>query len=347
MPVTVVVGAQYGSEGKGKVAYEFARRQGARVAIRVGGSNSGHTVVAPNGARHVFRQLPVASLISGVMSVIGPGSYLDLAVLLDEISKYGLSCDRLMIDANAVIIGDSHRESEAKLQLQERYGSTLSGTGAAVRDRVLREKSLVFAKDVAVLAPFVKHTSSFLRTSLKKGERILLEGTQGFGLSLLHSSAFPYVTSRDTTAAGFVSEAGLSPVDVDEIVLVARSFPIRVAGNSGPLPHETSWKAISECAKSAVEFEEYTSVTGRLRRVASFDPELVKAAIRVNAPTKVVLNHLDYVDALCRNETALTKKAAEFLMMVEEQIGMSVQFFGTGEAVMCEKNIVQLARHSS
>jgi len=63
---------------------------------------------------------------------------------------------------------------------------------------------------------------------------VIIEGTQGFGLSLLHAADYPYVTSRDTTAAAFVSEAGLSPLDVDDIVLVLRAFPIRVGGNSGP-----------------------------------------------------------------------------------------------------------------
>ena len=87
--------------------------------------------------------------------------------------------------------------------------------------------------------------SVLLRQHLDAGERLVLEGTQGFGLSLVHSSYYPFVTSRDTTAAAFVSEAGFSPLDVDEIVLVIRAFPIRVGGNSGPLPNEIDWHTLS------------------------------------------------------------------------------------------------------
>ena len=62
MPVSIVVGGQYGSEGKGKVAHFLAGRPEASVAIRTGGPNSGHTVVE-DGRRHVFRCLPTACLI--------------------------------------------------------------------------------------------------------------------------------------------------------------------------------------------------------------------------------------------------------------------------------------------
>ncbi|MCG8433688.1 MAG: adenylosuccinate synthetase, partial [Gammaproteobacteria bacterium] len=57
------MGGQFGSEGKGKVAHEFARMQRASVAVRVGGSNSGHTVVDPQGAPIVFRHLPTAAIL--------------------------------------------------------------------------------------------------------------------------------------------------------------------------------------------------------------------------------------------------------------------------------------------
>jgi adenylosuccinate synthase len=63
MPVSVVVGGQFGSEGKGKVALELARLRGAAAAIRVGGANSGHTAIDATGKAHVFRHLPTAALL--------------------------------------------------------------------------------------------------------------------------------------------------------------------------------------------------------------------------------------------------------------------------------------------
>jgi adenylosuccinate synthase len=84
---------------------------------------------------------------------------------------------------------------------------------AAVAARVQRLTDLRFAKDEPRLGPFVAPVKPWLRSQLGQGERIIIEGTQGFGLSLLHSEYYPHVTSRDTTAAAFVAEAGLSPLD--------------------------------------------------------------------------------------------------------------------------------------
>ena len=71
MPVTVVVGGQFGGEGKGKVAHYLAREMGAKVAVRVGGSNSGHTVIDPAGNALILRQLPTPSILTDVTCVLG------------------------------------------------------------------------------------------------------------------------------------------------------------------------------------------------------------------------------------------------------------------------------------
>jgi adenylosuccinate synthase len=104
MPVTVVVGGQFGSEGKGKVAHFFARSQNSSVAVRVGGSNSGHTVVDRSGNCLILRQLPTAAILEDVKCVICAGSYINPDLLLNEIALVGLSFDRLLIDPNAMII---------------------------------------------------------------------------------------------------------------------------------------------------------------------------------------------------------------------------------------------------
>ncbi len=81
---------------------------------------------------------------------------------------------------------------------------------------------------------------------LDRRARVIVEETQGFGSSPLNARHFPYVTSRDTTASAFLSETGLSPLDVDDVSLVIRSFPIRVEGNSGPLKDEINWATVSK-----------------------------------------------------------------------------------------------------
>lgn len=228
------------------------------------------------------------------------------------------------------VITDREKQEEASATLKQLIGSTLSGTGAAVGRRIARVQTLGLAKNESRLQPFLCPVSQFLRTRLDSGERLVLEGTQGFGLSLVHSSYYPFVTSRDTTAASFVAEAGVSPLDVDEIVLVLRAFPIRVAGNSGPLPNETDWQTISTASGSDVSIEEYTSVTRALRRVARFDARIVREAITVNRPTHLVLNHVDYIDSRCKTLGTATEKATSFVQQVESLIESELHYLGFG-----------------
>jgi adenylosuccinate synthase len=349
MPVTVVVGGQYGSEGKGKVAHYLAQEMNASVAIRCGGPNSGHTVINPEGKAIIFQQLPTASILPSITSVLCAGSYIDLDILLSEIKVAGLDSSRLLIDPNAVMITADDKEREKKGELTKSIGSTGSGTGEAVVQRIRRQRDLVFAKDVKELSQYVRDTKSFLRVQLDKDETIIVEGTQGYGLSLLHSEHYPYVTSRDTTAAGFIAEAGLSPLDVDDVVLVIRAFPIRVGGDSGPLPLETDWQAITTESGSKVQVCEHTSVTKKLRRVARFDPQIVKKAIQANQPTRIVLNHLDYVDATFSFLEKATLRIQSFVSEVERVIAGEVSYFGfgPGSLIKNEKSGIELVYHKA
>lgn len=329
MPVTIVIGGQFGSEGKGKVAYWWARRSGARVAIRVGGPNSGHTVVLPDGTRQVLRHLPTAALLGDTVSVIPPGAYLDLEALLDEIRRLGLRPNSLRIDPMATVVTKEAKRCEAAGPLGRDIGSTQTGTGAAVAMRIARDGSATFARSIHELQPYLADTTAFLRGELRQGTRVIIEGTQGFGLSVLHARDYPFTTSRDTSAAGMLSESGLGPTDVDEVVMVLRAFPIRVSGNSGPLPSEIDWATVTGEGGHDHEIVEYTSVTHRLRRVGRFDAEVVRRAIDVNAPTTVVMNHLDYVDhEACAGW--LTPKVMGYIDAIEQSIGKHIDFVGIG-----------------
>jgi adenylosuccinate synthase len=168
---------------------------------------------------------------------------------------------------------------------------------------------------------------------LIQGNRVVIEGTQGFGLSLWHGSDYPYLTSRDTTAAGFVAEAGLAPHDVDEVIMVLRSFPIRVGGNSGRLEREIDWATVAEQARLPSDYVELTSATKRIRRVARFDPRIVRRAIAANAPHRIVLNHLDYVDPDVIGE-GLGLKARQFIQEVEFAIGQEIDLAGLSPSIL-------------
>lgn len=339
MPVSVVVGGQFGSEGKGKVAHFLAKERHARFAVRVGGTNSGHTVIDQSGSAVIFRHLPTACILPQVVSVIPPGNYLHLPTLLSEIRRIGAEAPRIAIDPYAWIIQDIDVQAERKSGLQGAIGSTATGTGAALIRRIQRSESESFAKDIPALRPYLRDTTELLALALRDQQRVVLEGTQGFGLSLLHSRLYPYCTSRDTTAAGFVSEAGLSPLDVDEVVLVIRTFPIRVAGESGPLLNEIDWATVTSESRYSSPLVEYTSVTNRVRRVARFDPEIVRRAIAHNRPTCIALNHLDYVDASCASESRLTQQALDFAGIIEANIDARLSLLGFGPASLTWRDI--------
>src|SRR5260370_1253782 len=168
-----------------------------------------------------------------------------------------------------------------------RIGSTGSGTGAALIRRMSRAEAVALAGSSERLRGRVRVESvaPLLHRHLDRGGDVIVEGTQGFGLSLIHGPDYPHVTSRDTTAAGFASEVGLSPRQVEEIILVVRTFPIRVGGPSGPLANEMTWEEIRELSGAPRVFHEFTSVTNKLRRVAGFDMGAVRVACHYNAPT--------------------------------------------------------------
>lgn len=345
MPVSIVIGGQFGSEGKGKTALEIVRRaEKPVVAVRVGGPNSGHTAYDRLGEKHILRQLPAACVDKNIDVVLPAGSYIDVDVLLAEIKRLDYPRNRIRISAYARTVQPEHREWEKGAGLTSSIGSTGSGVGGAVMASVARGAanfhlpSQAAFEDTRLKSYIEDDTSHWLRRHVERGNRVVIEGTQGFGLSLLESGYWPKVTSRSTTAAGALAEAGLSPLDVDDITMVIRSFPIRVAGDSGPLVDETTWDAIAWKAGRSDDLREYTTVTRQLRRVAHFDPEIVRRALDANRPTRLVLNHLDYIGRqrdLDNGRTALGK----FIRQTENDIGRNIDWFGFSGSTLVERVI--------
>lgn len=346
MPVSIVVGGQYGSEGKGKVALESVRADKAVTAVvRVGGPNSGHTGVRRDGKVFALRQIPAGAVDGDTLVILPAGSYIDVDVLQREIHELGLDKDQVKISHLANVITEEHKAWEREADLQRTIGSTGSGTGAAVLGRIARNSpsfpcKAVKAEEVSALDAFVRHdVQELMREMLRKDKRIVIEGSQGFGLSVLHANVWPKATSRDTTAASFLSEAGLSPLDVDDIALTIRCHPIRVAGDSGPLHKEISWGAIAREAGLSHDITELTTVTRKPRRVGTFDAAVVRDAISANCPTRIVLNHLDYVDPQVRERTA-SPDAQAFVNRIEETIGRTIEWFGTSPSDIVPRDAI-------
>lgn len=333
MTVTVVVGGQYGSEGKGKlVSYLACHSEVPTSVVRCGGPNAGHTAVG-NGKSFQLRQLPCGVVDSRSRLYMAAGMVIDLPVLMDEITRTNVAQDHLVIDRNAAVLTEVDRLNEAGGSLRDRVGSTLSGTGSATARKVLRDPSLPVARDIAELRPFIGVVARLLNEDYDDRTPIIVEGTQGFGLSLHHAQAYPFATSRDTTASAFLSEAGLSPLCVTDVFMVIRSYPIRVAGNSGPLHGETTWADVQARSGYPHELAEYTTVTKKLRRVGDFDWDLVRDAVQVNRPTGLALHGADYLDFRDYGRSdwnCLSSKTKRFVQELEDTFGVPVAFVFTG-----------------
>jgi adenylosuccinate synthase len=345
MPISVVVGGQFGSEGKGKVAHRIACDERASIVVRVGGTNSGHTAVDDKGRTWALRQLPVSVLAPDTVAVLPAGAIIDPEIFANEVRELGLSSHRVVVSRYATVISNEDKHTEQTEGLVDRIGSTGSGTGAALIRRISRQSgTAILASEHPVLKNYLGDASLVMREALSRNELIVVEGSQGFGLSLLHGGYYPNATSRDTTAATFIGEAGLSPRDVKDVILVLRAHPIRVAGKSGPLEGETTWAKIAKGAGLPVNYCELTTATKKVRRVGKFDPALVRRAIEANNPTRIVMNHLDYVDSFVR-KGVFRDRAMDFLEKVEMSIERSIDWIGNGPATFIARSGIKTSRH--
>lgn len=329
--VDVLIGGQYGSEGKGNIVAYLAREYD--VMVRVGGPNAGHTVASTAGP-YTYHHLPSGSRDVTARLLLGPGMTINLNNLLGEIKDCGIGDDRLFIDPQALIIEDQDITAE-KGHLVSTIASTGSGSGAAAARRILdRGKTIRLAKDVEELQPYVGTpgnyhgcTSDRLEEAYRRGQSILLEGTQGSGLSIFHGD-YPHVTSRDTNVAGCLAEAGISPSRIRKILMVVRPMPIRVGDpdgeeghTSGTLKHATTFSEIAEFAgldATALNTAEKTSTTRRSRRVGWFEWDQFRKACALNAPTDIVLTFADYLKAGNRQARRFEQLDPETIKFVEE-----------------------------
>jgi len=318
--VDVIVGGQYGSEGKGQIASFIAREYD--LLVRVGGPNAGHKVFElPEPYTH--HHLPSGTRTSNAKLLLAPGSVLLLDRLLQEIADCKVDKDRLGIDPQAIVITPEDIDREG--DVQRLIGSTRQGVGeASARKITHRGRPVTLAGNVPELKPFIRPAYSVISLAFANNEKILLEGTQGSGLSL-HHGQYPYVTSRDTSVSGCLSEAGIPPSRVRRVIMVCRTYPIRVqdpvGGTSGPMSIEINLKKISE--RSGINLKELqgieiTSTTHRKRRIGEFDWVLLRKSALLNGPTDIALTFTDYLDKRNRNARRIEQLTRPTLDLIEE-----------------------------
>lgn len=342
--ITVLVGGQYGSEGKGAVVARIANEY--KVHVRVGSPNAGHTIYW-RGEKHVMQSIPCGWINPDAKIVIGRGALLNMKQLMKELvhimQYYPDFKKRLLIDAKAGVLDERFHEQEGGVngEMHRRIGSTGEGVGPARIARLERDpQKFHLFEDVAdewgLKDCMVRNTPDFIASCQDLGYNTLIEGTQGSALSLLHSH-WPYCTSIDTNAAGIISEVGIAPTRVTNVLMVIRTYPIRVAGNSGPMENEISWEELSR--RTGMDLCERTTVTKKVRRVAEFDDKLFLNSCVLNAPTELALTFADYVDPFIKNcdnvERVMASKPLYDFMEEHTLLG-KIKYIGTGPDTMVE-----------
>ena len=321
--VDVIVGGQYGSEGKGNVCAHLADRYD--VLMRIGGPNAGHMVKDPF---YKYVQLPSGTGSNkNAKILIGAGSTLWLPQLLQEIQDWGLDGSRLSIDPQAMVIEEDDRTIEGTALGS--ISSTKQGVGSASARKISnRGKIPIFgppvrlAKNIDELRSFVRDVRAELDHHFSAGHRVMLEGTQGTLLSI-HHGFWPSVTSRETSAAGCLSDAGIAPHRVDKVILVVRTYPIRVGGTSGWIGREISLGDIAD--RSGIPLEEMRrvekgTISGVERRVAEFDWVQLRRSAELNGATDIAITFADYMGIDNRQATSygrLNQETRSFIERVE------------------------------
>lgn len=320
--VDVLIGGQYGSEGKGNIVGHIAQEYG--LLVRVGGPNAGHQVYAEPKPEKYYHLPSGTQRAPNAKLLLGPGAVIYPEKLLAEIAEHKVDADRLTIDPYAMIITDADRSEEEKI-----FGSissTAQGVGIASarkmtgRSAYKEQKEAFLARDCDVLKPYLGSARQILAEAMVAGQRILLEGTQGTALSLHHGD-YPHVTTRDTTVSGCLADAGIAPSNVRKIIMVCRTYPIRVGGPSGPMAHEVDMAEISRrsgIALEELEAKERTTTTNRPRRIAEFDWLQFRDAVQLNGPTDIALTFVDYFDVENRKAFRFEQLSQETISFVEE-----------------------------
>ena len=328
--VDIIVGGQYGSEGKGNICAKIAKDYGA--LVRIGGPNAGHQVFYPP---YKYVQLPSGTGSNEeALVLIGAGSTLWLPRLLKEIGDHGLKRNRLAVDPQAMVIDDWDRRAEEGGLAS--IATTKQGVGAASARKIANRGNppmlgppVRLARDVPELAQYVRDVREELDRLYRAGRRVLLEGTQGTALSI-HHGPYPHVTSRETSVSGCLADAGISHLRVARVIMVVRTFPIRVGGPSGWMGRELEWQDISDRSGIPVEDlieAERGTVSNRLRRIAEFDWGQLRQAAELNGATEIVLSFADYLGVANRDAVdfpSLNDSAQRFIRRVEVVAGVPV-----------------------
>lgn len=316
--VDVLLGLQYGDEGKGKVV-DLISTNYQIVARFAGGNNAGHTITF-NGEKHVLHLIP-SGIFHDCMNVIGNGCVIDPVSLMQEIKKLEeLGIDvksKLLISKKAHIVFPEHKQRDKQLEEKRgnlKIGSTLKGIGPTYTDKIAREGcrlidalNEIWYSDINTNGDedLINHISAlyklgeyqiidteyYLNDAIKAGKRILAEGAQGSLLDI-DFGTYPYVTSSNTCIGGVMTGLGIPPQSINRVIGITKAYCTRVG--SGPFITEQDNSTGEELRKIGKEFG---STTGRARRCGWLNLKELSYACMINGVTDMAMMKLDVLSS--------------------------------------------------
>ncbi len=328
----VVVGSQWGDEGKGKITDYFSQK--ADLVVRYsGGNNAGHTIVY-DGKKFALRLIPSGIFTTGQV-VMGNGMVINPKAFLDEVkylNEAGIKTDGIHISDRAHVILPYHIDIDAleeELRGEGAIGTTGRGIGPAYVDKYDRcgirigefineeifnkklhqvvdfKKKLYpqlevdadaifeeYKEYAKAIKPLVCDTGAYLDEQLQAGKKVLFEGAQGAMLDIDYGT-YPFVTSSNPGANGVCAGASIGPLYLDEVIGIVKAYTTRVG--AGAFPTELEGELADHIREAG---HEYGTVTKRPRRVGWFDAVVVNQSRRMSSLTGISLMLLDVLSGL-------------------------------------------------
>ncbi|MFA5050069.1 MAG: adenylosuccinate synthetase [Candidatus Micrarchaeia archaeon] len=316
----VLVGGQYGDEGKGKIISHIALNDKPEIVARGGvGPNAGHEVWY-KGKRYPMRMLSGGFVYEKAKIMIGAGVLVNPEVFLKEVEALEVE-GRAFIDKRCTIITKEQIDEDSKSENSAKIGTTKTGCGPAMKERVSRTAKL--AQEFSELKKYLVDVPAEVHNS----KNVLVEGSQGFMLSNLYGT-YPFVTSKDVSASTIAADVGLGPKDIKHVIMVIKSYTTRV-GN-GPFNGE-----ISKEEAEKLGYQEFGTVTGRPRRISKdlhFDD--LRLSAQINSADIIALTKLDVkfpANKGIKSFSHLTTQAKQFIQLVEKELNVPVGLIGTGK----------------
>lgn len=378
MTVATIIDAFWGDNGKGKVVDYLSQNKYKKVVRFGGGGNAGHTLYR-NGQKFVFNLIPCGVLNPETTLYVGAGCVVDPISFVSEIK--GIE-DKLGRKINILVSEKAHVVSELDKKIDEvrdakaGIGTTKKGIGPCYASKAnrngLRMESIRSMESVMAnllnqdgasyftsvdiqritkeiveagnwLGDRICDTEELIRVALRNKEEVLFEGAQGTLLDISHGD-YPYCTSSHTTSAAAAVYCGFPPQEIKKVIMITKPYITRV-GN-GPLPHELFGEEAEVYRKLGME---YGAVTGRPRRIAWLDLDLLKKSCEINGATDIALTKMDIAGQfpeikLYANNSEVTFNgwnidsstkslegaAKDFCKVIEKYVGVKVTYIGTG-----------------